>query len=543
MRAILAQILFYHNTVGPLLNDREGREMYKSNLLYAPQVNKYLKFLVPFILILIAGYTTVSVQAHTLVWAKQAGGSDWDEGHGIAVLSDGSAFVTGFFDGTATFGQGDTAETLLTSAGDHDMFVARYNPDGTLAWAKRAGGIYDDIGHGIAVLADGSALVTGEFGVTATFGLGESGETTLTVTASGIFVARYNPDGTLAWAKQAGGGGNAYGLGIAALPDGTALVTGYFSGSATFGPGESGETTFLSAGYSDIFVARYNPDGTLGWAKKADGSGWDYGSSIAVLSDGSALATGWFRDTATFGSGESEETVLICAGDGDIFIVKYNPDGTLAWANRAGGNDGYPGYSDRGYGITVLDDGSFLMTGVFLSTATFGPGESGETTLTSAGHLDVFIARYNPDGTLAWVKQAGGPYNDWGYGIAVLSDGSALVAGRYAIIATFGPGESGETVLTTSPNFADMFIARYNPDGTLAWVRRAGGDEGDWAQGVAALSDGTGFVTGLFFDSATFGPGESGETTLTSAGGFDIFVARFAGGFPTPTRAYWSLYY
>ncbi|MCX6358080.1 MAG: hypothetical protein NT045_09470, partial [Candidatus Aureabacteria bacterium] len=62
-----------------------------------------------------------------LVWAKRAGGTDWDEGCGIASLADGSVLVTGWFSGTATFGS-DT----LTSAGDRDMFIARYNPDGTL---------------------------------------------------------------------------------------------------------------------------------------------------------------------------------------------------------------------------------------------------------------------------------------------------------------------------------------------------------------------------------------------------------------------------
>ena len=59
-----------------------------------------------------------------------------------------------------------------------DICVARYNPDGTLAWAKRAGGIYRDTACHIAVLSDGSALATGDFwDGTATFGPGEPGET------------------------------------------------------------------------------------------------------------------------------------------------------------------------------------------------------------------------------------------------------------------------------------------------------------------------------------------------------------------------------
>ncbi|MCX6645479.1 MAG: hypothetical protein NTY09_03850, partial [bacterium] len=70
---------------------------------------------------------------------------------------------------------------------------------------------------------------------------------------------------------------------------------------------------------------------------------------------------------------------------------------------------------------------------------------------------------------------------------------------------------------------------RYNPDGTLAWAKRAGGASGDDSgRGITALSDNSTVVTGGFHDSAKFGPGEPNETILESAGGRDIFIARFS---------------
>jgi hypothetical protein len=74
-------------------------------------------------------------------------------------------------------------------------------------------------------------------------------------------------------------------------------------------------------------------------------------------------------------------------------VARYNADGTLARAKRAGGAD-----YDEGIGIAAMADGSFVVTGRFLGTATFGPGEAGETVLTSAGSADIFVARYNADG-------------------------------------------------------------------------------------------------------------------------------------------------
>ena len=131
-------------------------------------------------------------------------------------------------------------------------------------------------------------------------------------------------------------------------------------------------------------------------------------------------------------------------------------DGNLMWAKRAGGASG----SDNGYGITTLSDNSTVVTGYFRNTATFGLGEPNETVLTSAGYTDIFIACFNPGGTLAWAKRAGGAGSDRGYGITTLSDNSTVVTGHFGESATFGPGELNETVLT-SAGWCDMFIARF----------------------------------------------------------------------------------
>ncbi|MCX6645371.1 MAG: hypothetical protein NTY09_03300, partial [bacterium] len=127
---------------------------------------------------------------------------------------------------------------------------------------------------------------------------------------------------------------------------------------------------------------------------------------ITTLSDNSTVVTGWFYGTATFGPGESNQTVLTSAGGADIFIARYNPDNTLAWAKRAGGPSGF----DGGNGITTLSDNSTVVTGTFYLSSTFGPGESNQTVLSFTGEYDIFIACYNPDGTLAWAKCAGGTW-------------------------------------------------------------------------------------------------------------------------------------
>ena len=467
-----------------------------------------------------------------LAWAKRVTGPDYVFSSGISVSTDGTAVVTGYFRGaTATFSPGGDNETTLTSAGSNDIFVAKYNSDGSLAWAKRTGGSHSDIGSGISVGMDGTAVVIGYFQETATFGPGEANETVLiSAAAYDIFIAKYNSDGSLAWARRAGGSDIGIGSGISVGTDGTAVVTGHFEGTATFGPGEANETTLTSAEGYDIFVAKYNSDGSLAWAKRAGGSNHDYSRGISIGSDGTAVVTGDFWGTATFGPGEDKETTLTSARDDWVlFVAKYNSDGSLAWVKRADGLS-----TTAGRAISVGTNGTALVTGNFRLTATFGLGENNETTLTSADSNDIFVAKYNSDGSLAWAKRAGGSDYDIGSGISVGTDGTAFVAGYFEGGATFGPGEDNETTLISAAAY-DIFIAKYNSDGSLLWAKRAGGSDHDWNSGISVGTDGKPFVTGYFEGTATFGPDEDNETTLTSAGAFDVFVAKF-GDTPDPAE-------
>ncbi|MCX6410212.1 MAG: hypothetical protein NT143_07230, partial [Actinobacteria bacterium] len=142
----------------------------------------------------------------------------------------------------------------------------------------------------------------------------------------GVQVVSAAPAPGVSWATKAGGTGNDYGNDISALPDGSSIVTGYFQGTATFG-----STTLISAGGNDVFTAKMNADGTWAWATNAGGTGYDYGKAISALPDGSSIVTGYFADTATFGS-----TTLTSAGIYDVFTAKMNADGTWAWATKAG---------------------------------------------------------------------------------------------------------------------------------------------------------------------------------------------------------------
>ncbi len=474
------------------------------------------------------------VRAQDLIWAKRAGGFSFDSGAGIAVDTAGNSYVTGSFQGAAIFGAGEANEIILNSVDFLDIFVAKYDVNGSLLWAKQAGDSAGESGNHIAVDAFGNSYITGLFEETATFGANEASETTLTSVGSrDIFVAKYSTDGLLLWAKQAGGSNsNDHAEGIAVDASGNSYITGFFNDSATFGAGETNETTLNSSGSFDIYIAKYDASGLLQWAKEAGSSSFDIGAGIAVDVSDNVYITGFFEGAATFGTGEANQTILTSADARDIFVAKYNAAGLLLWAKRAGGSG-----SDEGFGIVVDVSGNNYITGRFEGTATFGASEANEVILDSEGSNDIFVAKFDANGLILQAKQAGGSGNDAGYGVVVDASGNSYITGQFEGSATFGAGESNEaTLISIGAN--DIFAARYDADGLLLWAKQAGGNSGsggsgDFGFGIGLDAFGNSYVTGQFERTSTFGAGEINETALTSAGGSDIFVARYGAGSPT----------
>jgi uncharacterized delta-60 repeat protein len=460
-----------------------------------------------------------------LMWAIRAGGIYGDTANAVTALSDDSFIVSGNYNASMVFGEGEQSETTLTTDAPHsEIFLARYYPDSTLIWAKHAGGPGGSDLYDITSLTDNSVVVCGDFFASTTFGEGEPNETTLDAVGLGnIFVARYNPDGTLAWAKCAGGECNNAGFAIASLSDDSIILSGFFTRRITFGVGEANETSLVSAGDRDIFIARYGYDGSLKWVKQSGGLGDETAWAVATFPDDSFVIGGDFGGTAAFGEDGSQQIFLTAAGGWwDMFLAKYNPDGTLIWARSTEGNE-REGVSE----LSILSDNSIIAGGYFSKSITFENGETLENTLAPDDDNDIFIARYNPDGSLKWVRDLGSTGGEGIDGITTLSDDSVVVTGQFEGLVIFGSSEPNETELSAVEEI-DVYIAKYNPDGTLVWVKRAGGHHVDWAGSIASLSDDSTILCGWFPETATFGVNEPNETTFASAGGFDIFIARYS---------------
>ena len=154
--------------------------------------------------IVLLPFTYFSQGPHVFDWAKNFGGTSDETSYSIAADHLGNVFVTGSFEGTADFDP-SAGTTELTSNGDLDIFVAKYDPLGNFIWAVNFGGSVDDEGLDLAADASGNICVTGYYQENVDFQPG-SGTTNLNNQCDyDIFVVKLDGTGSLIWAKSMGG--------------------------------------------------------------------------------------------------------------------------------------------------------------------------------------------------------------------------------------------------------------------------------------------------------------------------------------------------
>jgi hypothetical protein len=300
------------------------------------------------------------------------------------------------------------------------------------------------------------------------------------------------------WANRAGGTDIDKCLSIATDSQGNTYLTGSFGGTAHFG-----NTELTSSGGEDIFVAKLDTNGNWLWAVGGGGMWYDIAYSIAVDADGNVYVTGYFNDTATFGS-----TSLTSSGNSDIFVAKLDTDGNWLWAVRGGGFA-----TDRAYGIAANATG-IVITGYVIGDAAFGSHP-----VTGYGEEDIFIAKLDASGNWLWARNAGSTLPDEGYAVALDNAGNVYATGYFEDEANFAG------TMLTSLGYYDLFVTKLNPDGFLIAAFRAGGIESDVGTGITLDPAGNVYLTGYFSLSIAFGP-----FVMTSYGDTDIFITKMNSG-------------
>lgn len=379
--------------------------------------------------------------AHVFSFTTDADISD------LVLNAAGEVLLVGSFSGTVDLDPG-AGETLVTSAGTFDAYVARYGPDGDFLSGFSFGGASVDVASRIAVDADGDLHVLGEFNDATDLDPGPGSFILETGNADDLFLAHYTAAGVFV---------NGFALETRSADDlaltstGDVLITCDLLDPLDIDPGP-GTTLLTSVGGVDGFWARYTADYVF-----EEGYSYDGGvNDIAVDDQDNVYIMGRLPTAMDVDLGPGVVT-LNSENNFDIYYVKYAPDGTHLQSEAF--------VSDAIYTQNeMVVDGQERMyfCGRFIDAVDFAPATP-EGDLVSQGSNDAFIVRIGPSGILDLAAGIGDVGSDRMMDLSVRTPGYVYTFGDHVGTADMDLGPDVSTV--NSGSVTGIFFARYStPD-------------------------------------------------------------------------------
>ncbi|MDF2457011.1 MAG: hypothetical protein K0R51_3004 [Cytophagaceae bacterium] len=425
------------------------------------------------LLTILVSFLTAQLHAQSLKFAKQIIADYVDPdiaptlyldvvSHEIIEDAEGNFILAGRYSHTTDFdpSAGRDAHTAVDLV---DAFVAKYDTNGNLIWAKTYGGISEDEGWAVVTDQQSNVYIMGNYAYTVDFDPGPGIANRTSTGPSDVYLLKLDKNGSFKWVTTFGG--NDYilptGLGIGNNCD--LFLTGNFLGTVDFDPGLG---TFLKTSglNNDIFISKFTTDGNYVWAKTIGGPSDDWVGEIKVSKQGNIFIGGSFRGTGDFDPGVSVQNLINTNSDDDAFIAKYNSDGEYLYAYAIGG----PG-RDYTRDIAVDTSENIYLTGSFTNTKDFD-FLSTQKNLTSNGDYDIFLAKYDSLGHLIWVNSFGASGFDSGTKIYADPTGMIYLAAAYYHTVDFDPSTQVYNLPEIHPLIPNQIFGKYTTDGELVWV-------------------------------------------------------------------------
>lgn len=417
---------------------------------------------------------------------------------------DGSFVSVGDFAGSFAF-SGET----LSASGSRDGFVVKHGPYGAPQWCATFGAAWARVQPTcVAVDGEGRITVAGTFTGTVDFGSGP-------VPSRGgtdIFVARLSANGEFVWAATAGGSGNESLEALVSSPSGHVFVTGAYLGADC----RFGSNQLSSALGTDAYLARVAPGGDWSWVRVAGGASSDSGTSLALGPEGLLWWGGNFQGTMSAGDHSVSST-----GGSDMFVgAVQRVDGLTVSLERFGSPS-----ADKLEALAADGYGGFYAAGGFT-----GSLSAGAESAVSAGGMDGFVGRFQPNVGWTWLVAFRGENEEMITSLATDDFGRIYVAG-YFDSADLSAGSS--SCSNTFAMSSDAFVGRLSGRGGVKWLRAFGGEYEDLALGLAHTALGGLQIVGYAESGFTVG-----EYAVPAPAGYaDAYFVRVGGASSQEARS------
>jgi hypothetical protein len=401
-----------------------------------------------------------------LLWHKTMGTSVFDGGVEIATDASSNVYVTGFFEGTMDIDPSANVNNI-SSVGDRDIFLAKYDQFGDFVWGGGIGSTTADNPYSLDVDTAGNPVLVGTFSGLTDFDIGPGFITQNCSGFTDMFIAKYNSTGGCYWAHKIGGNGVDVVRDINIDPlTNNYYICGNYSGTVDFNPAPLATNTLNSSGG---FVAKYDSNGSYLWVMDFAGAGKDVYGTVTDASS-NVYVTGAFFGSGSLGGGSYYTSILA-----DIFIAKYTASGAYISSGKVEG-----GYHDFGISILVDNANDIYVVGNFKLECDFDVTVGTYKLIATGGEEDAFIAKYKQcpaynlgvasqttitcnggsNGSVTFTNTAGpGTTYSWTPGGMTTYSASGLTAGTYSVLAYSSCGlATSASVNVTQPLPINVFI-------------------------------------------------------------------------------------
>lgn len=391
------------------------------------------------------------------------------------------------------------------------LLMSNFVASQTFEWAKKIGGMDNDEISAITSDNAGNIYVIGKFASTADF---DPSPALYHQTSQGLFdayVAKYNDQGALIWAKQFMGLGAVQGTAIIVDNSGNVYAGGAFEGTADFDPANAVAYNLTSNGADDAFVVKLDTDGNFVWANSFGGTSYDAVSKLALDQSGNLVVGGSFVGSNVDFDPSGAVNTLSSNGSADIYILKLNSAGNYITAFNLGSFS-----SEYISGLAIDASNNMIITGTFSQTVNFNPSGT-SVLLTSNGSDDVFICKYDFQDLLLWVKQIGGIEQELSVGLTISPTGNIYIAGQFYGDCDIDPGAS-VTNFSPTPGYGNSYVLCLDLSGNYVWARNIGGTHFTEAMCLDIDANENVYLSGKFRGTVTL------DANYGTIGQRDVFV-------------------
>ncbi|WDZ99208.1 Ig-like domain-containing protein [Mucilaginibacter sp. SJ] len=383
-------------------------------------------------------------------------------------------------------------------------------------WVDDIGGSdANSIPSAVKIDKQNNVYVTGLFSGTVDFDPTPTGVYNLS-TAGGIndfdiYVAKYTPAGKLIWAKSMGGGGIDQVNSMTIDNNGNPTISGQYDSNFMDADPGNGVFTLTNNGDKDEFIIQLTTNGAFSWAKSIGGGATDYGGKIVADSQGNVVGVSQFQGSVTVGG-----QTYSAPGGFSGMAVKFSPTGNPVWVLNLA-----DAVNSEAHNCAIDANDNVIVSGVFSSTVNFNP--LGTPYNINANGASTFIAKYNKNGILIWVKTIAGSVTSNNTNLCVNSKNEIYIDGPFSSPLIFNTG------ISLSPQGQrDIFLAKFSAAGDLLAANDVGGTYAHiYNYGIVASKNDDIYLSGYFDGTIDFDPSSTSVAPVSYHGNQDLFLAKY----------------